>query len=113
MDSGCRPTREAEILRRTPKRTERQKIMSDTPKTDNGASSAATCSAFESYWDLHGVRINPPILRMAMREVALNAWTECAGKAVLIAESWGHEAPSVMRAKILPNPQAQAAGEPK
>lgn len=76
-------------------------------KTKDLHGPAATCSAFESYWELHGVQISPPVLQLAMREVALKAWTECAGNAVMIAESWGHHAPSVMREKILPNDQAE------
>lgn len=72
------------------------------PKLD-----AATCSAFESYWDTHGITINPPIMQEAMKEVAWKAWCACADQAVLIAKSWGHETPSVLRLKLLPNQTGQ------
>jgi hypothetical protein len=72
-----------------------------------------TCSEFESYWDAHGVVINPPIMQEAMKEVAWKAWQACASNAVLIAESWQYETPSVLRMKLLPNGEmmAKEAGE--
>lgn len=76
-------------------------------ETDNNqhaaGSSAATCSAFESYWDTHGITINPPIMQEAMKEVAWKAWCACADQAVQIADSWQHKTPSVLRLKLLPN----------
>ena len=65
--------------------------------------SPPTCSAFESYWDARGVTINPPIMREAMKEVAWKSWQACASHAVLIADSWQHETPSILRMKLLPN----------
>ena len=72
-----------------------------------GDCSPASCSAFESYWDTHGVAIEPPIMREAMKEIAWNAWCACADHAVLIADSWQHETPSVLRMKLLPNAKDQ------
>lgn len=80
----------------------------NTKSNSNAGSdcSSTFCSAFESYWDAHGVTINPPILREAMKEVAWKSWKACASHAVLIADSWGQESASVLRMKLLPNTPA-------
>jgi len=84
----------------------------NTQKTDDGTLlSPPTCSAFESYWDARGVTINPPIMREAMKEVAWKSWQACASHAVLIADSWQHETPSILRMKLLPNAQVLTSEE--
>ena len=62
----------------------------------------SNCSTFDLWWTENGIKCAQPIMELAFKEVALRGWIAAAEKSAAIAESWGFEAKSVIRMKLLP-----------
>lgn len=64
---------------------------------------AATCSAFEEWWQEHGLRADPPVLEMAYKEIAFKGWVAAAAKCATVCEFWGDKSRSIIITNFLPN----------
>jgi hypothetical protein len=69
------------------------------------------CSAFEEWWKDHGIRVDPPVLEMAYREIAFKGWVAAAEKCAIVCEFWGDNSRSVILTNFLPNVEVKR-GEP-
>jgi hypothetical protein len=65
------------------------------------------CSAFEEWWQDHGLRADPPVLEMAYKEIAFKGWIAAAEKCAVVCEFWGDKSRSVIITNFLPNDQVE------
>jgi hypothetical protein len=74
----------------TPSQTQKMTPANNTPPTktdsqqpaDEGLDDA-TCSAFDLWWQANGVKIEPPIMQEAMKEVAAKGWNAAINATLL------------------------------
>ncbi len=79
-------------------------------KSNSEALPLTNCSAFEEWWQDHGLRADPPVLEMAYKEIAFKGWVAAAEKCAIVCEFWGDKSRSVILTTFLPNAEVSHGG---